>query len=131
MSNLLAMPFVSISVVSGTNEDWIDSIKFVVDDGITPVEDMPQLDLSGIEFNMEVRLRPDDHDVVIRASTTDGSLAIGEPPNFGFLLIQVPYERMKQQPPGSYVADIVGKDNITTRRVVAIALDLAEGITRP
>jgi hypothetical protein len=33
MSNLLAMPLVQLAIETGTNEDWIDSIKFLIDEG--------------------------------------------------------------------------------------------------
>jgi hypothetical protein len=132
MSNLLAMPLVTLAVTTGTNEDWISSIKYVVDDGSgVPESELPQFDLSGIKFDMEVRRRAEDHEVVIRASSDDGSLAIGEPPDFGFFLINVPYEKVKILNASSYVADIVGIDEIAQRRVMIINITLDQGITRP
>ena len=132
MSNLLAMPLVTLSVITGNNEDWISSVKYVVDDGSgVPAEDLPQFDLSGINFNMEVRRQAEDHEVVIRASSVNGEIAIGEPPDFGYLLINVPYEKVKNLNAQKYVADIVGIDEISQRRVLIINIDLAQGITRP
>jgi hypothetical protein len=132
MSNLLAMPLVTLAVTTGTNEDWISSVKYVVDDGSgVPTEELPQFDLTGINFNMEVRRRAEDHEVVIRASSANGEIAIGEPPDFGFLLINVPYEKVKDLNAADYVADIVGIDEISQRRVVIINIELAQGITRP
>jgi hypothetical protein len=127
-TNLLAMPLVTLTVVTGTNEDWIDSIKFVVDDGST---DPPQLDLTGIQFDMEVRRLPPDNEVILRASTTDGTLAVGAAPDFGFLLINVDHEQMKIIRPDNYTADIVGTDGDTIRRCIIIDLEIALGITRP
>lgn len=124
------MPLVSMDVVTGTNEDWIDSIKFVVDDGSGNVDTMPQLDLTGIEFTMEVRRQAPENEVILRGSTVDGGLAIGMPPDFGFLLINLDHEQMKVVRPGTYVADIVGKDEITIRRVVTMNLEVVYGITR-
>ena len=129
MSNLLAMPLVQLAITTGNNEDWIDSICYLVD-GTDPATD-PQLDLTGINFLMEIRRQPNDHEVVIRASTTDGTLAIGEAPNYGFLLIQVDHETMRQQNAGAFVGDIVGTDDVSTRRVAGIDLTIQEGITRP
>ena len=70
-TNLLAMPQVDLSVTTGSNEDWVDSILFLVDDGGGDEADFPQLDLHGIEFLMEVRRRTADNEVVFRASTAD------------------------------------------------------------
>lgn len=130
-TNLLAMPLVAVSVITGNNEDWVDSIKYVVDDGSSLIDDMPQLDLTGITFEMEVRRLAADHEVVLRASTADGTISIGEPPDFGFLLINVDHEQMKQIRDGGYTADIIGIDLQTIRRVVVISLEIALGITRP
>jgi hypothetical protein len=131
-TNLLAMPLVVMSVSTGTNEDWIDSILFLVDDGGDVQESFPQLDLTGIEFNMEVRRRAPDNEVVLRGSTKDGSLSIGDPPNYGYLVINIDHEKMKMLSPGAYVADIVGTEAPElVRRCVTIDLDVVLGITRP
>jgi len=138
MTNLLAMPHVSMTVETGTNEDWVDSIKFMVDDGTTD-EDKPQLDIRGIVFEMEVRRAAPDHQVVINASTEDGSIIIGAPPDFGFLIINVDLDEMKIQQPGSYVADIIGQEYagqapnkvlMAQRVIAAISLTIVQGITR-
>jgi hypothetical protein len=130
-SNLLAMPAVEISVITGNNEDWIDSILFLVDDGSGNTAGMPQLDLTGITFDMEIRATIDDHEVVIRASTEDNTLRVGDPPNFGYLLIGISHDTMKMQKAGAYVGDIVGSDSISVRRCVGIDLEIVEGVTRP
>lgn len=128
-TNLLAMPMVGISVIAGNNEDWIDSLKFYVDDGTGAAGD--QLDLTGINFDMEIRRNVPDHEVVIRASTKDGTLRIGDPPNFGFLLIGIDHDQMKLQNIGTYVGDIVGSDALSVRRVISVSLEIVEGVTRP
>lgn len=128
-TNLLAMPLVQLDVATGTNEDWLDSIKFLVDTGV-PEDEMPQLDLRGITFEMEVRRAAPDHEVILDATTADGSLVIGEPPDFGYLLINIPVDDMKALQPGDYVADIVGHDPEFQRVVVQLTLEIVEGITR-
>src|SRR5262245_31069061 len=131
-TNLLAMPLLRLTVETGTNEDWVDSVKFVVDDGSgSPPEDLPQLDLRDITFEMEVRRTAPDNQVIISATTENGSIKIGDPPDFGFLIINVDHEEMMVQKPGDYVADIVGIDDVSRRVVVQITLDIIEGITRP
>jgi len=140
-TNLLAMPLCSLIVQTGTNEDWIDSIKFLVGTGgdDSNLAALPQLDLRGIVFEMEVRRTAPDHQVVINATTEDGSIIIGTPPDYGFLIINVDLDEMKIQQPGQYVADIIGKEyvgplgelTLATQRVVCmIDLTIVQGITR-
>lgn len=131
-TNLLAMPQVDLSVKTGTNEDWVDSILFLIDDGGGDEADFPQLDLHGIEFLMEVRRRTADNEVVFRASTADSTLVVGDYPNEGHLIINVDHETMKQQTPGLYFADIVGIEAPEfIRRCVTINLEIVQGVTRP
>jgi hypothetical protein len=127
MSNLLAMPLCSLVIETGNNEDWIDSIKFVIDVDEDP---QPQLDLTGIDFEMEVRRTPDDVEVILAASTANGTLMIGDAPDTGFLIIQVPLADMKDKKAGKYVADIVGMDGEFTRAVAQIELVILEGVTK-
>lgn len=120
-----------MTVVTGTNEDWIDTIKYVVNDGSsTDPGLLPQLDLRGIMFEMEIRRAAPDHEVIIGVSTKDGRLIIGNPPDFGFLIINVPLSDMSKKQPGNYVGDIVGSDDINSRVCVQINLSIIEGITR-
>ena len=133
-TNLLAMPQLELSVTTGTNEDWVDSILYLVDEGGGDTENFPQLDLHGIEFYMEVRRRTVDNEVVFRASTKDSSLVIGDQPNAGYLIINVDHSIMKLQTPGLYFADIVGTEPPAyqfVRRCVNINLEIVQGITRP
>jgi len=132
MSNVLALPLVSVGVQTGNNEDWVDSIKYVVDpaDGTTDSSLWEQLDLRGISFSMEIRRDAADVEVIFGASTENGTLKIGDAPDFGFLIIQVPLAEMKDHPAGTYVGDIVGTDGIYTRTTIQIALEILEGITK-
>jgi hypothetical protein len=129
-TNLLAMPLVELVVDTGTNEDWVDSIKYLVGDGGSP-ETFVQLDIRGISFEMEVRRAPPNHEVIISASSANGMLVTGTAPDYGYLLINIPNSEMKNQTPSTgYVADIVGTDAEHRRRVVTISLTISEGITR-
>jgi hypothetical protein len=128
-TNLLALPLLNLVVQTGNSEDWIESIKYVVDTGDLP-EDLPQVDLRGIEFEMEVRRTSKSHEVIVTATTDDGSIAIGEPPDFGYLIINVGFEHMRQLQAGKYTADIRGKDDRYTRIVIQIDLTIFDGITR-
>lgn len=128
-TNLLALPLLSLTVETGNSEDWIESIKYVVDTGDTP-ENLPQVDLRGIEFEMEVRRTAPSHEVVLSATSADGSIAIGEPPDFGYMIINVGFDDMKLLQAGAYVADIRGKDDKYTRICIQIDLTIFSGITR-
>ena len=130
-TNVLALPQVALVVATGTNEDWINSLKFVVDDGGGgDVNSLPQLDLRGIKFEMEIRRAPPEHEVILAGSTVDGRLLIGNPPDYGFLIIQIPVKDMETRPPGNYVGDIVGSDGFNSRVCAQISLEIVEGITR-
>ena len=128
-TNLLALPLVALTIETANSEDWIESIKYVVDTGDLP-ENLPQVDLRGIEFQMEVRRTAPSHEVVITATSEDGSIAVGEPPDFGYIIINVGFAEMKMLQAGSYVADIRGKDDKYTRVCIQIALTVFDGITR-
>jgi hypothetical protein len=129
-TNILSMPLAAIVFENGNNEDWIDSLLFLVPDGGTDPSIYPQLDLRGIEFEMEVRNRAEDHEVLINASTTNGLLKVGDYPNYGYLLIGIDIEVMRQQMAGDYVGDVVASDPSFTRRVITFDLTLVEGVTR-
>jgi hypothetical protein len=129
MSSLLAMPLVALTIEVGNNEDWIDSIVYCVPPPTDPTA--PQLDLRGIDFEMELRKHAEDHEVSLSASTKAGTIQIGLPPNFGYLIFYVPYkDTMQYMAPGDYVGDIVGNDGQYQRRVANIFLTIDEGITR-
>jgi hypothetical protein len=130
-TNVLALPLVSMAIATGINEDWIDSLKFVVDDGSsTDFNALPQLDLRGISFLMEIRRSAPSHEVILSASTSDGRMIIGAPPDFGFLIINVPLSDMAAKQPGAYVGDIVASDEVNSRVCAQLNLTIVEGITR-
>jgi hypothetical protein len=127
-SNVLALPSVHMTIEARHNEDWVDGMVFLVDsdDPQTGV----QLDLRGLEFEMEVRHSAPDHEVVLHGSTSDGRLSIGSPPDNGYLIIFVPMEDMKTRVPGTYVGDIRASDDLNTRVCVQFDLTIIQGITR-
>lgn len=129
-TNILALPLAAMVITTGTNEDWIDSMLFLVADGSGDPTLYPQLDLRGIHFQMMIRHHVDDVEVQIEASTTDGLLKLGDYPNYGYLIIAIDNDIMKERPPGAYVGDIVASDETFTRRVVTFDLNLVEGVTR-
>jgi hypothetical protein len=130
-TNVLALPLVAITVVTGTNEDWLDAVEYVVDNGTgQAISAMPQLDLRNITFDMEIRRTVEDSEVVLGASTDTGTLKVGDPPDWGFLLLQISIVEMQNLTPGTYVGDITGRDSFNTRVTIQIALTIIEGVTR-
>lgn len=130
MSNILALPHATVSVETGNNEDWIESFKFVVDDGAGSPEMMPQLDLRGIDFEMEVRRNPGDHEVLISATIENRKLALGAFPNYGFLLFNINIGEMQTKSAGTYFADVIATDGEFTRKCMTISVMIKEGVTR-
>jgi hypothetical protein len=130
VSNILALPLVSMTVETGNNEDWIESIKYVV--GPENVPNAPQVDLRGIGFEMEVRRSAAEAEVVLRASTENGMITTGLQPDVGYLLWRIPREDMKNVKVGNYVADILAKEESRSieRVTVQIELTIREGVTK-
>jgi hypothetical protein len=91
---------------------------------------MPQLDIRGITFEMEIRRQPSDNEVVLGASTESGTLIIGAPPDWGYLIINIPLVEMQNLDAADYVGDITGRDAYNTRVAAQIALTVSEGVTK-
>jgi hypothetical protein len=127
MSNILAMPLVQLQVETSNNEDWIDSIVYYVDTGEIS---LPQLDIRGIVFEMEIRRSALEHEVVLSASTANGTLKIGVPPDVGYFLFNIPVTQMQNIIAGTYVGDITGRDAIYTRQIARVTLNIVEGVTK-
>src|SRR6516164_3571542 len=126
MSNILAMPLVDLQVETSNNEDWIDSILYLVETGDPSP---PQLDIRGITFDMEIRRSALEHEVLLSASTTNGTLKVGAPPDVGYLIFNIPVTKVQDMIAGSYVGDIVGRDSSYTRQIATVELTIIEGIT--
>jgi hypothetical protein len=126
MSNILAMPLVDLQVETSNNEDWIDSILYLVETGDPSP---PQLDIRGITFDMEIRRSALEHEVLLSASTTNGTLKVGAPPDVGYLIFNIPVTKVQDMIAGSYVGDIVGRDSFYTRQIATVELTIIEGIT--
>jgi hypothetical protein len=126
-TNVLALPLASMVIETGTYEDWIDTIVWLVNS--TDPAAGPQLDLRGIDFEMQVRRSPPEHEVILEASTDDGSLAFATPPDYGYLIINIPAGIMALKAPGDYVGDIVASDDVNTRVCVQFTLSIVQGVT--
>jgi hypothetical protein len=131
-TNILALPLTNMSMLTGNNEDMVESVLFQVGGTGSPSLGVAaeQLDLRGIDFNMYVRRSASDHEVVMTASTDDHTLSVGAFPNYGFLLFAIPVDVMLLRAPATYVADVVATADGFTRRCIVIDLSIVEGITR-
>jgi hypothetical protein len=129
-TNILSLPLTQLIVSTGTNEDWIDAVEYVLDDDMAATPTPNQLDIRGITFWLQVRPAADNAEVVIEGSTEDDSLKVGDFPNFGFLIFNVLEERMRGQFPGDYVADVVATADGFTRVILQITLTIFQGVTR-
>jgi hypothetical protein len=125
-TNILALPLAHLVIEVGNNEDWIDSLVYIVS-GTDPPE---QLDLRGISFEMHIRRQPEVHEIVLAASTAERSLSIGAPPNVGHLLFFVREQVMRGLWAGRYVGDIRARDASFDRVAFTLELTVIEGITR-
>lgn len=126
-TNVLALPLAHLVMEVSNNEDWIDSLVFMVSDSGPPLE---QMNLRGISFTMHLRRRPEIHEIVLAASTLDQTLFIGSPPNVGYLIFYVQEETMRSLWPGTYVGDIVASDASFQRVCLTVECNILEGITR-
>jgi hypothetical protein len=129
-TNILALPLVQTVIATGNNEDWVDCLQFLVDNKSGNQASFPQLDLRGIDFEMAIRRGPGDAEVIIEASTADGTMAVGAPPNIGFLIWYVSYaDVMQYKEAGDYVGDIIALDGNFIRTCVQInPLTIFQGI---
>jgi hypothetical protein len=126
-TNILALPLATASISIANTEDWIDAFKWIV--GADP--NGPQLDLGGIEFELEIRRAPPDNEVILKASTDDGSLSKALPPDVGFLFINVSHEVMQRLWAGQYVGDVIAKaDGYWRRCLVLDPVEIVQGVTR-
>lgn len=129
-TNILALPLAQMNMRTGTNEDWFETLKYVVNDGSANTDSMPQLDLRGISFAMEVRRVSSDHEVILGGTTKDKRLIVGASPDYGFLLLRIDNDVMRPIRAGEYVGDVVAADEQFTRVCIQFNLTLVEGITR-
>ncbi len=114
------LPLIDLQFEVGTNEDWVDSIELLDEDGVTA------LDLTGIAFRLQVRKTAPDHTVLIDASTAAGSLLVGN----GVVGLYVLEDTMRGVPPGDYVLDIVGEKDGRVSRLATGTVKVLQGVTR-
>jgi hypothetical protein len=138
-ANVLALPLAHVVFEVSNNEVWVDSLRYVVEPNGSPppetetpprVIERPQLDLRGIAFEMQLRRRPQDNEVVLQGGTTDGMLSVGAAPNWGHLIFYVPEVMMRRIWPGQYVGDVRASNARFERVCLTLDVTVLEGITR-
>jgi hypothetical protein len=126
-TNVLALPLVHVMFAVSNNEDWIDTLVYMVSDSGPPLE---QLNLRGITFNLHLRRRPEINELVLGASTLDQRIFIGSPPDYGYIIFYVQEETMRSLWPGVYVGDVVASDADFQRVTMTVEVTIIEGIYR-
>jgi len=121
-TNILYMPAVTMAMTVWTNADWIDGLEY--HDLQTPSQ---PIDLTGIEFEMELRSSAQDITVVLKA-TTDNGLIIVYSNTWQF---SVPATTMSLIPPASYVFDMLAVADNTVRIIASGTVQVNLGVTRP
>jgi len=124
-ANVLALPLAHVVFEVSNNEVWVDSLRYVVEE-----DERPQLDLRGIAFEMQLRRRPQDNEVVLQGGTDDGMLSVGAAPNWGHLIWYVPEVKMRRIWPGQYVGDVRASNARFERVCLTLDVTVLEGITR-
>jgi hypothetical protein len=120
-TNILYMPPVVMDMTIATNSDWLDGLEYW--DLQTPQQ---PIDLSGIEFEMEVRVNPPAATVVILASTGNGLIQVYS----NTWSLKVPATIMALIPPADYVYDLLGRADGYTRQLASGSITAMLGITR-
>jgi hypothetical protein len=124
-TTLLSLPLITATFVTGTNEDWLDSI--FLHDGS---ELKRPVDLSGIEFRSQVRSDPDNALVVLDLSTRKGDRTLINGGALGLLGWKVPKARVRYINPDTYVFDVIGAADGHERRIVTGTVEFVRGVTR-
>jgi hypothetical protein len=115
------MPAVEMTMTVGNNEDWIDGLEY------QDLQSPPQpIDLTGIEFEMEMRIVAQAATVVLRAAT-DNNLILVAGNTWQFF---VPAETMLLIPPATYEYDLLGHGDGYTRRLANGTVTVVLGVTR-
>jgi hypothetical protein len=112
-------------VVVYTNEDWLDTLAYYDVSG-SPI------DLSGIDFQLEMRASAEDVTALINISNNpyddpaDGKIGIVS----NQFAINVPISKMSRIPKGDYVLDAVGRADGMQRVIMNGTISVVQGVTR-
>lgn len=122
-TNLLNLPVVNpLGITTQTNCDWIDGLEYWTAD---PPDGEP-IDLTGIQFGMEMRASAAVATVVMRATTENGLIRVYAN-SWQFL---IPATTMILVLPGDYVFDMLALADGYTRNLIQATVSIVQGITR-
>jgi len=119
-TKLLWVPPVIMTMEVANNEVWLDGLEYQDEDTGDPI------DLTGIAFQMEMRIAPSAATVVLRATSDNNYIRVGG----NTWQLQVPADVMVTIPPAVYVYDILGLGDGLTRRLARGEVTVALGVTR-
>ena len=123
-SNVNAIPLAHLVMEAYTNEDWVDTLVYMV------TEPFVQMDLRGIIFEIMLRRRPADNEVILGGSSLTGTLTVGVAPNYGHLIFYFSRRLIGRLWPGQYVGDVIARDLRFERAILTVDLTVIHGITR-
>jgi hypothetical protein len=119
-TKLLWVPPVIMTVEVANNEVWLDGLEYQDEETGDPI------DLTGITFQMEMRLAPTAATVVLRATSDNSYIRVAG----NTWQLQVPSDVMVTIPPATYVFDMLGLADGLTRRLVRGNVAVVLGVTR-
>jgi hypothetical protein len=119
------LPLLQWDQETGNNEDWRNSIMFMMENDIDP------FDLTGILFTCHVRQDPG---LLVVRLAFDSSLSpagwlingLGD----GTISMKVPASQMRRLDPDTYEYDVVGTADGITARVITGNLVVVQGLTK-
>ena len=110
------------------NDDWI--VPFVYASISADGTQVP-IDLTGSVLTMDFRALDTDHEVLLRVTTTDGSITINDAVNGEFTILITVEALQLLLAPGDYVSDLVRlMPNGLQERLLDCAVTVVEGVTR-
>jgi hypothetical protein len=119
-TKLLWVPPVIMSMAVANNEVWLDGLEYQDEETSDPI------DLTGIAFQMEMRLAATAATVVLRATSDNSYIRVGG----NTWQLQVPADVMVTIPPATYVYDMLGLADGLTRRLARGNVTVELGVTR-
>ena len=130
MTSIRILPLIEVSIVTGTNESFIDAVAFI-DAAGNPIP------LSGIRFRGQMRPSPTEAaclgfntaDTAPTPGIPNGLLAIGGD-GLNVLAFAVPAASMGRLRANTYVFDVVGYAEDVSRRALVGDISLIQGVTR-
>jgi hypothetical protein len=119
-TKLLWVPPVIMTMAVANNEVWLDGLEYQDEESGDPI------DLTGIAFQMEMRIAPSAATVVLRATSDNNYIRVGG----NTWQLQVPADVMVTIPPAIYVYDMLGLADGLTRRLARGEVTVELGVTR-